>query len=54
VPVSPSATPSRLQYWTDASAPSAPPTVDIGHLTDQVLRTMEDRVIAARERLGKR
>jgi hypothetical protein len=53
-PVPPAATPPGLRYWGDDAAPPAPPTVDIGQLTDQVMRTMEDRVIAARERLGKR
>ncbi len=53
-PVPPTTAPPGLRYWDEAAAPPAPPAVDIGHLTDQVMRTMEDRVIAARERLGKR
>ncbi len=53
-PIPPTASPPGLHYWDDSAVPPGPPAVDIGHLTDQVLRTMEDRVIAARERLGKR
>jgi len=37
-----------------ATLHAAAPAVDIEQLTDQVLRSMDQRVIAARERLGKR
>src|SRR5262249_27224095 len=43
-----------LPYWGDPPRPPAAPAVDIEQLTDQVLRSMDQRVIAARERMGKR
>jgi hypothetical protein len=41
-----------LQYWGDPP-PAAPPSVNIEQLTEQVIRTIDQRVVAARERLGK-
>ena len=43
-----------LPYWGDPPRPPVAPAVDVEQLTDQVLRSMDQRVIAARERLGKR
>jgi hypothetical protein len=43
-----------LPYWGDPPRPAAAPAMDVEQLTDQVLRSIDQRVIAARERLGKR
>jgi hypothetical protein len=44
--------PSALHYWGDPPS-AAPPGLNIEQLTDQVIRTIDERVVAARERLGK-
>ncbi len=43
-----------LQSWDDTRRPLGLPTIEIEHLTDQVIQTIDQRLIAARERLGKR
>jgi hypothetical protein len=45
------------RYWEDPASsrppiPTAGPTIE--HVTDQVLRTLDQRLVAARERLSKR
>jgi hypothetical protein len=45
------------RYWEDPAGarppnPTVGPTVE--HVTDQVLRTLDQRLVAARERLSKR
>jgi hypothetical protein len=46
------------RYWDDQHASSVPPIAmlapSVEHLTDQVLRTVDQRLVAARERLSKR
>lgn len=47
------AMPAALHYWGDRPPPAAPAAVNVEQLTDQVIRTLDQRVIAARERLGR-
>ena len=50
-PVSPVHDP---RYWEDSRPPPAPAAADVERLTEQVIRALDQRVVAARERLGKR
>jgi hypothetical protein len=44
---------TALRYWTEATANSArADSVDVNHLTEHVLRTLDQRLVAARERLS--
>jgi hypothetical protein len=40
--------------WPASHSPGAAPPIDIGRLTDRLVRELGDRVIAYRERLGRR
>lgn len=42
-----------LQYWEERPEPQ-PSHIDVERLTDQVIRSIDQRVIAARERFGRR
>lgn len=46
------AAPSGLRYWGEPP-PAAALAVNVEQLTDQVIRAIDQRVVAARERLGK-
>jgi hypothetical protein len=45
--------PHPLPYWEDVGRLPARVPIDVERLTDQVLRSLDQRVIAARERLGR-
>ena len=45
-------TPIRGGRSQDFGGTTEPPTVDVNRLTDQVLRAIDRRIIAQRERLG--
>lgn len=49
-PQPPVAQPAPLRYWENAAQPLPP---DIERLADQVIHTIDQRVTAARERLGR-
>jgi hypothetical protein len=53
-PPVPPGPPSAPRYWEDPARTSVPAPADIEQLTDHVLRSLDQRVVAARERLGKR
>jgi hypothetical protein len=44
---------SAPRYWDDTQPPAPQAAFDVERLTDQVIRSIDQRVIAARERLGK-
>jgi hypothetical protein len=39
-------------YWDEPPRPTPPPLMDVERLTDQVVRTIDQRMVAARERFG--
>jgi hypothetical protein len=41
-------------YWDEPPRPASPPLMDVERLTDQVVRTIDQRMVAARERFGGR
>ncbi len=47
-------TPPGMAYWENTRGPMPVPPMDVERLTDQVLHSIDQRLVAARERLGKR
>lgn len=43
-----------LSYWQGPGASVSPAPIEIGQLTDQVIRAVDERLVLARERMGKR
>lgn len=43
-----------LSYWQGPGATVSPAPIEIGQLTDQVIRAVDERLVLARERMGKR